>query len=103
MTLSQGAKISNRWVRASSEIVAADLPQSLQARVGMPAETGYDLYLSYPFQFIKRYKICALIYELGKEVLLSSGVLTKNVNIKIHRAIITDVVLYGCETWSLTI
>ena len=59
LTLSQGAKISSRWVRASSETVAADLPHSLRARVGMPAETGYDRYLSYPFQFIKHHKVCA--------------------------------------------
>ena len=28
--------------------------------------------------------------------------LSKNVNIKIYRTIILPVVLYGCETWSLT-
>jgi hypothetical protein len=33
---------------------------------------------------------------------LSSGLLSENINIKIHRAIIIDVVLYGCEIWSLT-
>jgi len=27
----------------------------------------------------------------------------KNINIKIHRSIILSVVLYGCETWSLTL
>jgi hypothetical protein len=34
--------------------------------------------------------------------LLSSGLLSKNVKIKIYRTIILPVVLYGCETWSLT-
>jgi len=34
--------------------------------------------------------------------LLSSSLLTKNINIKIYRDIILPVVLYGCETWSLT-
>jgi hypothetical protein len=29
--------------------------------------------------------------------------LSKNVKIKIYRAIILPVVLYGCETWSLTL
>jgi hypothetical protein len=29
--------------------------------------------------------------------------LWKNVNIKIYRAIILTLVLYGCETWSLTL
>jgi hypothetical protein len=33
----------------------------------------------------------------------SSGLLYKNVKIKIHRTIILPVVLYGCETWSLTL
>jgi hypothetical protein len=35
--------------------------------------------------------------------LLSSHLLSKNVKIKIHKSIILPVVLYGCETWSLTI
>ena len=33
--------------------------------------------------------------------LLSSRLLSKNLKIKIYRAIILPVVLYGCETWSL--
>jgi hypothetical protein len=33
---------------------------------------------------------------------LSSIVLSNNINIKINRTIILPVVLYGCETWSLT-
>ena len=35
--------------------------------------------------------------------LLSSSLLSKSVKINIHRAIILPVVLYGCETWSLTL
>jgi len=35
--------------------------------------------------------------------LLSSSLLSKNMMIKIHRTIILPVVLYGCETWSLTL
>ena len=35
--------------------------------------------------------------------LLSSSLLTKNLKIKIHRTIILPLVLYGCETWSLTL
>jgi hypothetical protein len=35
--------------------------------------------------------------------LLSSSLLSKNVKIKIYRTIILPVVLYGCETWSLTL
>ena len=34
--------------------------------------------------------------------ILSSSLLSRNVNIKIHRTIILPVVFYGCETWSLT-
>ena len=35
--------------------------------------------------------------------LLSSRLLSKNVKIKIYRTIILPIVLYGCETWSLTL
>jgi hypothetical protein len=35
--------------------------------------------------------------------LLSSSLLSKNVKIKIYRTIILLVVLYGCESWSLTL
>jgi len=34
--------------------------------------------------------------------LLSSVLLSKNIKIKIYRIIVLPVVLYGCETWSLT-
>ena len=37
------------------------------------------------------------------EDLLSSSLLSKNLQIQIHRTIIFPVVLYGCETWSLTL
>jgi hypothetical protein len=35
--------------------------------------------------------------------LLSSRLITKNLNIKIYKTVILPVVLYGCETWSLTL
>ena len=35
--------------------------------------------------------------------LLSSSLLSKNLKIKMYRTIILHVVLYGCETWSLTL
>ena len=35
--------------------------------------------------------------------LLSSSLLSKNLMIKIYRTIILPIVLYGCETWSLTL
>jgi len=35
--------------------------------------------------------------------LLSSSMLSKNINIKIYRFTVLPVVLYGCETWSVTL
>jgi hypothetical protein len=35
--------------------------------------------------------------------LLSSCLLSRNVKVKIYKTIILPVVLYGCETWSLTL
>ena len=35
--------------------------------------------------------------------LLPSRLLSKNLKIKIYRTVILPVVLYGCETWSLTL
>jgi hypothetical protein len=35
--------------------------------------------------------------------LLSSRLLSRNVKVKIYKTIILPVVLYGCETWSLTL
>ena len=35
--------------------------------------------------------------------LLSSSLLSKNIKTKIHRTITLLVVLFGCETWSLTL
>jgi hypothetical protein len=35
--------------------------------------------------------------------LLSSSLLSKNVKIKIYRSMSLPVVLYGCETWSVTL
>jgi hypothetical protein len=35
--------------------------------------------------------------------LLSSRLLSKNMKVRIYKTIIFPVVLYGCETWSLTV
>jgi hypothetical protein len=43
----------------------------------------------------------ACYYSVQKR--LSSRLLSKNLKIKIYRTIILPVVLYGCETWSLTL
>jgi len=37
------------------------------------------------------------------QILLSSRLLSKNLKEKIYRTIILPVVLYGCETWLLTL
>jgi len=35
--------------------------------------------------------------------LVSSGLLLKNIKIEIYRTVVLPVVLYGCDTWSLTL
>jgi len=40
---------------------------------------------------------------LSMQNLMSSRLLSKNLKIKAYRTIILPVVLYGCETWSLTL
>jgi hypothetical protein len=35
--------------------------------------------------------------------LLSSRLLSKNATVRVYRTIILPVLLYGCETWSLTL
>ena len=42
-------------------------------------------------------------YYHSVQNLLSSRLLSKNLKIKLYRTIILPVVLYGCETWSLTL
>ena len=43
------------------------------------------------------------VFYHSEQNLVSSSLLSKNLKIKIHRTIILPVVLYGCETWSLTL
>ena len=45
------------------------------------------------------YVICRVVPVIGHRARL----LSKNLKIKIYRTIILPVVLYGCETWSLTL
>jgi hypothetical protein len=40
---------------------------------------------------------------LGPELSVFSSAIEKNIKIRIYKAIILPVVLYGCETWSLTL
>jgi hypothetical protein len=42
-------------------------------------------------------------YYHSVENLLSSSLLSKNLKIKIYKNMILSVVLYGCETWLLTL
>ena len=48
-------------------------------------------------------EVGVFILICGHENILSSSLLSKNLKIKIYRTIILPVVLYGCETWSLTL
>jgi hypothetical protein len=41
--------------------------------------------------------------RLNSESLLSSRLLSRNVKVKVYKTIILPVVLYGCETWSVTL
>jgi hypothetical protein len=43
------------------------------------------------------------VFTRALQNLLSSRLLSKNINIRIYKTIILPVVLYGCETWSLTL
>jgi hypothetical protein len=37
------------------------------------------------------------------QYVLSSSLLSKNIEIKLYRILLFSVILYGCETWSLTL
>ena len=43
----------------------------------------------------------ACIY--ARQGLLSSQLLSKNIKLKIYKTVILTVILYGCETWTLTL
>ena len=51
------------------------------------------------------YSVPVFIYYTMNSVqtLLSSRVFSKNLKIKIYKTTILPIVLYGCETWSLTL
>jgi hypothetical protein len=44
-----------------------------------------------------------MLATIRVQSLLSSRLLSRNVKVKIYKTIILPVVLYGCETWSLTL
>jgi len=43
------------------------------------------------------------IFYHSVQYILSSSLVSKNIRIKIYRTVILPVVLYGCESWSLTL
>ena len=53
----------------------------------------------------EHYKVIYIwrVLNVIRSITLSSRLLSKNLKIKIYRTIILSVVLYGCETWSLTL
>jgi hypothetical protein len=57
-------------------------------------------------QVTRRVCFCKVYVSLcyhSVQNLLSSRLLSKNVKVRIYNTIIFPVVLYGCETWSLTV
>jgi hypothetical protein len=52
---------------------------------------------------IKRRLTCGNACYHSVQDLLSSRLLSKNLKIRIYKTIILPMVLYGCETWSLTL
>ena len=62
--------------------------------------TGYNVN-SIQEEIKSRLKLGNACYH-SVQNLLSSRLLSKNLKINIYRTIILPVVLYGCETWSLT-
>jgi hypothetical protein len=52
---------------------------------------------------IKRRLNLGNAYYLSVQSLLSSCLLSTNIKIRIYKTIILPVVLYGCETWRLTL
>ena len=59
--------------------------------------------------FIDKSKFCSRGPKVGNscyysvQTILCSGLFSKNLKMKIYKTIILPVVLYGCETWSLTL
>ena len=48
-------------------------------------------------------RLCGVSISHIRGLLVIQSFLSKNLKIKIHKTIILPVVLYGCETWSLTL
>ena len=65
-------------------------------------ETTLKYQISIQEEIQSRLKSGNVIY-LWVQNLLSSSLLAHNIKIKIYRTIILPFILYGCETWSLTL
>ena len=62
----------------------------------------WKLYYEFSLQWVdSQTEVRECLLSFGQN-LLSSSLLSINLKIKIYRTIILTVVLYGCETWSLT-
>ena len=61
-----------------------------------------NLYIYVIYMVDRRLKLGNACYH-SVQNLLSSRLLPKNLKIKIYRTVILPVVLYGYETWSLTL
>ena len=92
-------------------IIKADARISGPVATLRPINLGFRGIIHKFNRSLKRFKFCYgnvrlrsgnACYHSGQN-LLSSRLLSKNVKIKIYRPIILPVVLYGCETWSLTL
>ncbi|KAJ4428700.1 hypothetical protein ANN_25693 [Periplaneta americana] len=46
---------------------------------------------------------CRVVHPTSLRKLLSSSLLSKNLNVRIYKTVILPVVLYSCETWTLTL
>ena len=62
----------------------------------IPTQNNYKIYHYY-------YHCYTLKAGNSIQTLLYSRLLSKNLKIKIYKTIILPVLLYGCETWSLTL
>jgi hypothetical protein len=72
--------------------------KTLQLKLYSNNSGGYEVEAKLHLQVRKQKRLNASVQNL-----LSSQLLSKNLKIRIYKTIILPVVLYGCETWSLTL
>ncbi|KAJ4433406.1 hypothetical protein ANN_15665 [Periplaneta americana] len=79
-------------------------PGSLKAKVDKFKYFGATVTNTYDTQEeIKRRKNLGNACYYSVEKLLSSSLLSKNLKVRIYKTVILPIVLYGCETWTLTL